>query len=493
MLKENQLYHYQQEVVNNILKTKRIFVTQEMGLGKTIASITAFIRILNKEVKKCLIIAPLNVAKSTWVNELSKWEHTKDLKYSLAIGSEKQRLSALQKEADVYIINQENVLWMFHKGFKKYGFIIVDESTGFKSHSSNRFKALRHFTSLYMVLLTGTPYPNGFMDLWSQIYLLDKGQRLGKYITHYRNQYFTYDEHKRKYICLYPNTILDKIKDITISMKAEDYLELPDKISNVVKVDIDNYDLYKTFEKEYYLRINNDEITAVNAAVLSSKLLQYCNGAVYSEEFYDNPRWGKTLVHDSKVDYLDDMAVVNHFTKKLNVASYGKNNIEIKRITGNFSNINNRYKIVHNNKIDYLKEFIELYSDENILVAYNFKSDEERIRLAIPTSITLNRNNIVDVEKRWNKGEIKLLLCQSGTAKGLNLQYGGRIIVWFGITYNLEHYLQFNARLHRQGQTKPVLIYHIVANKCKDEQVMKILDNKNTTSEMIYEVLKNRN
>jgi len=439
MLKENQLYYYQQEVVNKILEIKRIFVTQEMGLGKTIASITAFTRILNKEVKKCLIIAPLNVAKSTWVNELSKWEHTKDLKYSLAIGNEKQRLDALQKEADVYIINQENVPWMFTKGFSRYGFIIVDESTGFKSHSSNRFKALRHFESVYMVLLTGTPMPNGYMDLWSQIYLLDKGERLGKYITHYRNQYFSYNQNTHKYTCLFPNTILDKIKDITISMKAEDYLELPDKISNVVKVDIDNYDLYKKFEKEYYLRINNDEITAVNAAVLSSKLLQYCNGAVYSS---DN---------------------------------------------------DGSYTIIHNNKIDYLKEFIELYPDENILVAYGFKSDEERIKLAIPNSVTLTRNNIVDVEKGWNKGEIKLLLCQSGTAKGLNLQYGGRIIVWFGITYNLEHYLQFNARLHRQGQTKPVLIYHIVANNCKDEQVIKVLENKNATSEMIYEVLKNSN
>lgn len=439
MLNESNLYHYQHDVINKILETKRIFITQEMGLGKTIASITAFSRILNKEVKKCLIIAPLNVAKSTWVNELSKWEHTKDLKYSLAIGGEKQRLKALKSDADVYIINQENIPWMFHKGFKKYGFIIVDESTGFKSHSSNRFKALKHFTSIYMVLLTGTPYPNGFMDLWSQIYLLDKGQRLGKYITHYRNQYFIYNQNTHKYTCIFPNTILDKIKDITISMKAEDYLELPDKISNVVKVDIDNYGIYKKFEKEYYLQINNDEITAVNAAVLSSKLLQYCNGAVYSS---DND--------------------------------------------GSYTNI-------HNNKIDYLKEFIELYPDENILLAYNFKSDEERIRLAIQNSVTLTRNNIVDVEKRWNNGEIKLLLCQSGTAKGLNLQYGGRIIVWFGITYNLEHYLQFNARLHRQGQTKPVLIYHIVANKCKDEQVMKILDNKNTTSEMIYEVLKNPN
>lgn len=440
MLNESNLYHYQQVVIKAILDKKRILVNQEMGLGKTIAAITAFTKALhNKEVKRCLVIAPLNVAKTTWVNEFSKWEYTRDLKYSLVIGDEYKRQKALKTEADVYIINQENVAWLFHKGYRKFGFIIVDESSGFKSHSSNRFKALKHFTSIYMVLLTGTPYPNGFMDLWSQIYLIDKGERLGKYITHYRNSYFSYDDYKRKYICLYPNTILDKIADITVSMKVKDYLELPDKISEVVKVDIDNYDLYKDFEKEYYLRINDEEITAMNAAVLSSKLLQYCNGAVYSS---DN---------------------------------------------------DGSYTIIHDNKIDYLKEFIELYPDENILVAYSFKSDEERIRKAIPSSITLNRNNVEDVSKRWNDGKIKLLLCQSGTAKGLNLQQGGRIIIWFGITYNLEHYLQFNARLHRQGQTKPVLIYHIVANKCKDERVIQVLANKNATSEMIYQVLKNPN
>ena len=314
MLNESNLYHYQQVVIKAILDKKRILVNQEMGLGKTIAAITAFTKALhNREVRRCLIIAPLNVAKTTWVNELSKWEHTRDLKYSLVIGDEYKRQKALKAEADVYIINQENVAWLFHKGCKKFGFIIVDESSGFKSHNSNRFKALKHFTSIYMVLLTGTPYPNGFMDLWSQIYLIDRGERLGKYITHYRNSYFTYDEYKRKYICLYPNTILDKIADITISMKVEDYLELPDKISEIVKVDIDNYDLYKDFEKEYYLRINDEEITAMNAAVLSSKLLQYCNGAVYSS---DN---------------------------------------------------DGSYTIIHDNKIEYLKEFIELYPDENIL------------------------------------------------------------------------------------------------------------------------------
>lgn len=439
MLTESDLHNYQHYAINAILDRKRCMLNQGMGIGKTICSLTAFTKVLNVEVKKCLIISPLNVAKTTWINELSSWSHVKSLKYSLLIGDEKQRLNAAQKEADIYIINQENVSWMFENGFRKYGFIIVDESQGFKSHDSNRFKALKRFTSKYMLLLTGTPVPNGFIDWWSQIYLIDKGERLGKYITHYRNSYFSYDEYKRKYICLYPKTILDKISDIVISMKAEDYLELPDKISNVVKVDIDNYDLYKEFEKEYYLKINNEEISAMNAAVLSSKLLQYCNGAVYS------------------------------------------------------SNNDGSYTIIHNNKINYLKEFIELYSDENILVAYNFKSDAERIKKAFPNSVTLNRNNIVEMEKRWNEGKIKLLLCQSGTAKGLNLQQGGRIIIWFGITYNLEHYLQFNARLHRQGQTKPVLIYHIVANKCKDEKVMEVLANKNATSEMIYQILKNPN
>lgn len=439
MLNESNFYPYQQRALNEIFtKGGRVLLNQEMGLGKTIVSITAFTKVLDKKVKKCLIIAPLNVAQSTWVNELAKWEHTKNLKYSLAIGNEKQRLKALREDSDIYIINQENIAWMFHKGFKRYGFIIVDESTGFKSHSSIRFKALKYFTSIYMVLLTGTPYPNGFMDLWSQIYLLDKGERLGKNITQFRNNYFQYNEYSRKYTCLYPKTILDKIADITISMKVEDYLQLPEKISNVVKVDIDNYKLYKEFEEDYYLKINDEEITAVNAAVLSSKLLQYCNGAVYSS---DN---------------------------------------------------DGSYTIVHDNKIDYLKEFIELYPDESILVAYSFRCDEERIRKAITSSVTLNRNNIVDVSKKWNEGKIKLLLCQSGTAKGLNLQQGGRIIIWFGITYNLEHYLQFNARLHRQGQSKPVLIYHIVANKCKDEKVMEVLTMKNATSEMIYQVLKNK-
>lgn len=440
MLNESNLYHYQQVVIKAILDKKRILVNQEMGLGKTIAAITAFTKALhNNEVKKCLIIAPLNVAKTTWVNEFSKWEHTKDLKYSLVIGDENKREKSLKSESDVYIINQENVAWLFHKGYKKFGFIIVDESSGFKSHSSNRFKALKHFTSIYMVLLTGTPYPNGFMDLWSQIYLIDKGERLGKYITHYRNLYFSYDDYKRKYICLYPNTILDKIADITISMKVEDYLELPDRIDNYIPVEIDNKDIYDEFAKEYIVKINDEELSAINSGVLYSKLLQYCNGAVYNNK------------NDGS------------------------------------------YTIVHNNKIDYLKEFIQLYPDENILVAYKFNNDLDRIQKSIPESVTITRKNVIEVRDKWNSGKIKVLLCQCSTAKGLNLQYGGRIIVWFGLTPDLEHYQQFNARLHRHGQSKPVLIYHIVAKGCKDEEVVKVLSLKNVSQDMIYQVLKNPN
>jgi len=437
MLTESDLHHYQHYAINAILDKKRCMLAQEMGLGKTISALTAFTKVLNVEVKKCLIISPLNVAKTTWINEIANWEHTKSLRVSLAVGHEVKRQAALEdKEADVYIINQENVPWLFEKGYRKYGFIIVDESSGFKSHSSNRFKALKHFICKYMLLLTGTPMPNGFMDLWSQYYLIDRGERLGKYITHYRNSYFSYDEYKRKYLCLYPKTIIDRLADITITMKAADYLELPDRIDNYVPVEIDNKEIYDEFAKEYIVKINDAELSAVNSGVLYSKLLQYCNGAVYSSE--------------------------NDGT----------------------------YTITHNNKIDYLKEFIELYPDENILVAYKFNSDLERIQKAIPESVSLTRKNVIEVRDMWNSGKIKVLLCQCGTAKGLNLQHGGRIIVWFGLTPDLEHYQQFNARLHRQGQTKPVLVYHIVAKGCKDEEVVKILSLKNINQEMIYQILK---
>jgi SNF2 family DNA or RNA helicase len=437
MLKESDLHAYQIRAIDFILKEKTCLLRLGMGLGKTICSLSAFSKIHNVHVKKLLVIAPLNVALTGWNKEILNWEHISHLTYSICCGNVKERKQALDKDVDVYIINQENVPWMLANGYSKYGMIVVDESQGFKSHASQRFKALKKFIYRYMVLLSGTPMPNGEIDAWSQQYLIDKGELLGKNITTYRMMFFSADFSGYKYICKYPEHIANLLSQKWLSMSAEDYLDLPDKIMNTISVEISNYELYKQYEKEFYLKINNEELTAVNAGVLSNKLLQYCNGAVYNDD----------------KDYVE----------------------------------------IHKNKLDQLEELINNYSDENILVAFNFKSDEERIRKRFKHAITLNSKNITEVEKKWSNGEIKLLLCQCSTAKGLNLQKGGRIIVWFGLTWNLESYLQFNARLHRQGQTKPVLIYHLVASRCKDEQLMKVLCNKNITQENLFKILKEKN
>jgi SNF2 family DNA or RNA helicase len=436
MRKQSELRSYQLRAINYILEKKRCGLALDMGLGKTISSLTAFVKLHNVEVKKLLIIAPLNVAKNVWHNEILNWEHTKHLTYSICVGDEKERLNALHQDVDVYIINQENVAWMYKQGFKKYGMIIVDESHCFKNHASKRFKSLKKFVSKYIVLLSGTMMPKSYLDVWSQQFLIDKGESLGKTMASFINNYFLFNSRTYDHFCLYPEDIADALKANWLSMKSEDYLELPDKILNNISVDIDNFHEYKKFEKEYLLEINNEEITAVNAAVLSNKLLQYCNGAVYDE-----------------------------FKKPV---------------------------IIHGNKLDSLEEIIDNYPDENILVAFNFKCDEERIKARFKDAITLNSKNIVETEQKWNKKQIKLLLCQCSTAKGLNLQHGGRIIVWFGLTWNMESYKQFNARLHRQGQTKPVIIYHLVASKCMDERVLSVLQTKDLTQDELIQILKNK-
>ncbi|RTL11872.1 MAG: DEAD/DEAH box helicase [Flavobacteriaceae bacterium] len=438
MLTISNLHSYQLKAIDYILKEKRCLINFDMGLGKTITSLTVFSNIINKEVKKLLIVAPLNIAKNVWHNELQNWEHTKNLTYSLCIGNSKERLEALNKEVDIYIINQENIAWMYKQGFSKYGMIIVDESSCFKSHQSIRFKYLKKFTSIYMVLLTGTAIPNGYHDIWSQMYLIDQGIRLGKNISEFRNSYFSYNEYTYKYTCINSKGILDKIKDKVLVMKAEDYLNLPDKIITNYHINIDNYAIYKKFEKDFYIAINDDSITAVNAGVLTNKLLQYCNGAVYNDQK------------------------------------------------------DNSYTIIHDNKIQALKELLEIYNKENILISFNFKSDEKRIKEILPKAMTIDSNNVDQISKEWNNNQIKILLCQCSTAKGLNLQKGGRIIIWFGLTYNLESYLQFNARLHRQGQNKPVLIYHLVARNCKDQELLKVLNSKDVTQEEMFKVLKNK-
>jgi len=435
MLKESNLRNYQLKAVDYILDKKRCGLAIDMGLGKTIISLTAFSKLLNIKVKKLLVIAPLNVAKNVWGNEIENWEHIKHLKYNICCGNEKERLEALKSPGDVYIINQENVEWMYDKGFFKYGMVIVDESHKFKNYSSNRFKALKKFTYNYCVLLTGTPMPQSYIDMWSQQYLIDKGELLGKNITTYRQMYFTNNYSGYGYTCLYPEMISHKLSTNWMYMQGEDYLSLPDRISNTISVLIDNYETYAYFEKEYYIKINDEEITAVNAGVLANKLLQYCNGAIYNKDG----------------DYVE----------------------------------------IHDNKLNMLEELINDHPEENILVAFNFKSDEDRIKQRFPYAITLTSKNINEIESSWNRGEIRLLLCQCNSAEGLNLQKGGRIIIWFGLTWRLDSYKQFNARLHRQGQTRPVIIYHLVSKYCKDEEVIEVLEQKDATQEDLFKVLKN--
>lgn len=437
MKNESELRPYQHRAIEYVLNKKRCGLNLDMGLGKTISSLTTFVRLkVANKVKKLLIIAPLNVAKNVWHNEILKWEHTKELTYSIICGKEKERKKALDKVVDVYITNQEAIEWMFKNGYNKYGMIIVDESSGFKNPTSKRFKALRKFVSKYLVLLTGTPIPNGYLDMWAQQFLIDGGALLGKNITSYKLNYFQQDYFGFKYKCLYPDLISKKLSSNWLSMKSEDYLDLPDKMMIIVPVKISNYALYAKYEKDYYVQIKDEELVAANAGVLYSKLLQYCNGAVYNED--------------------------------------------------------GEYVEIHSDKLDMMEEIIESCPDENILVAFKFKSDEERIKKRFKHAVTLNSSNITKVEAEWNKGEIKLLLCQCGSAKGLNLQHGGRTIIWFGLDINAENYLQFNARLHRQGQTKPVIIYHLVASKCKDEELMEALSQKIVTQDNLFKILREK-
>lgn len=435
MLEESNLRNYQLKAVDYIIDKKKCGLAIDMGLGKTIISLTAFSKLLDVKVKKLLVIAPLNVAKNVWGNEIENWEHTKHLKYNICCGNEKERLEALKSPGDVYIINQENVGWMYDKGFFKYGMVIVDESHKFKNYASNRFKALKKFVYNYCVLLTGTPMPQSYIDMWAQQYLIDKGELLGKNITTYRQMYFIKDYTGYGYKCQYSEMISHKLKNNWLYMEAQDYLTLPDKISDTISVHIDNYEMYADFEKEYYIEINDEKITAVNAGVLANKLLQYCNGAVYNKDG----------------DYIE----------------------------------------IHDNKLRMLEELIDDHPEENILIAFNFKSDEERIKQIFPYAVTLTSKNINEIESSWNRGEIRLLLCQCNSAEGLNLQKGGRIIIWFGLTWRLDSYKQFNARLHRQGQTRPVIIYHLVSKDCKDEEVIEVLEQKDATQEDLFKVLKN--
>ena len=394
------------------------------------------------DIGKVLVICPLRVCNSVWEAEAKEWEHTKDLTFVNLSGGRKNMLKGLQRKGDIYLINRENVAALVKEiGVRKWDFdmIVIDESSSFKSHASKRFKALKHVThkARYMVLLTGTPAPNGYMDLWSQIYLLDGGERLGRTIGLYRQRYFTPDFFGHNYtiktgaMC----SIEESIQDLVLSMSAEDYLELPDFVPSVLGNKLEGRLLaeYKKLEKEMMVQMESGaDITAVSAATLSNKLLQFCSGNMYDEN-------GK----------------VHH---------------------------------VHDIKIDTLKEIIEENPNENILVAYNYKHELEALLKAFPQARQLDKDP--ETVKDWNEGKIPLLLAQHQSASmGINLQHGGSLIVWYGFTFNLESYLQFNKRLHRQGQKDVVRCLHIAVGDV-EERLMKRLAEKEITQARLLEVLK---
>lgn len=393
-----------------------------------------------------LVIAPLRVARSTWPDEIAKWDHLNDLTYSVAVGTEKERLEALRKNVEIVIINRENVDWLVNKSGYRFNFdmIVIDELSSFKSYSAKRFKALLKVRPYVerIVGLTGTPSSNGLMDLWAEYRLLDFGERLGRYITRYRLKYFTPDKRSATVIFSYKllpgaeDEIYNAISDITISMKAKDYLKMPDLIINEVTVDLDPTErrTYETLRKEMVVQISEqEEIDAVNAASLSGKLLQMANGAVYDED---------------------------------------------KRVLR-----------IHDKKLDALEDLIEAANGKPVLIAYWYKHDLERIKERFNVREILNDQDIRD----WNNGKIDVAVIHPASAgHGLNLQQGGSTMIWFGLTWSLELYEQANARLYRQGQDETVVIHHIITKGTIDEDVMLALKRKEKMQSALIDAVKAR-
>lgn len=444
MLSRTDLHAYQQRAVSFIKDKQRCGLFLEMGLGKSVSTLTAISDLRDSfSIHKVLIIAPLRVSNSVWAQEVQKWQHLKSLSVSVCTGSEKKRLSALQMDADVYVINRENVEWLVNLYHKNWPFdmLVIDESSAFKNATTKRFKALRKIlpSTEYMVLLTGTPSPNSLLDLWAQMYLIDFGQSLGRTMTSYKQRFFDPDYMGYKHSLREgaDKIIYDLIAPSVIHMSAEDYLELPQRISLIERVDMPSnaHQIYVNFEKTLLAELEDgEEVEAMTAAVLAGKLLQFANGGMYTNE---NRAWSE----------------------------------------------------IHSAKLDALQEIVEDNLNENLLVAYNYRFDLERLQKRFPDAVVLDKKQ--ETIDRWNRGEIKMLLAHPASAgHGLNLQDGGSVIVWFGLTWSLEYYQQFNARLHRQGQTKPVRILHIVAKKTIDERVLGVLHMKNATQKALLAALK---
>ena len=439
-------HDYQRYAAEFIIAHPVAALLLDMGLGKTSITLTAINDLLfdSFEVHKVLVVAPLRVARDTWSAEIEKWEHLKNLRYSVVVGTAQERISALHVPADIYIINRENIQWLVEESGLPFDFdmAVIDELSSFKNHLSKRFRAFMKVRPKLkrIVGLTGTPAGNGLMDLFAEFKLLDMGERLGRLIGQYRNTYFQPDKRNGMVIYSYkplPNAeqqIYDKISDITISMKAADHLKMPKLISTEYTVQLSEKERekYDRLKKDLIFSTEDNEVTAANAASLSNKLSQMANGAVYS----------------------DDESVIE----------------------------------IHDRKLDALEDIIESMNGKPLLVAYWFKHDLERIRKRFEIREIKSSEDISD----WNSGKIPVALIHPASAgHGLNLQSGGSTLVWFGLTWSLELYQQTNARLWRQGQTADtVVIQHIVAKGTIDEQIMKALKTKDTTQAALITAVK---
>lgn len=440
-------HDYQRYATDFIINNPISAVLLEMGLGKSVISLSAINELMLDyfDVSRTLVIAPLRVAISTWPEEIKKWDHLKYLSYSVVTGSEKERLDALKKPAHIYIINRENVDWLITKsGFKWFfDMVVIDELSSFKSYQAKRFKSLLKARPKVkrIVGLTGTPSSNGLMDLWAEFRLLDMGERLGRYITHYRQNFFIPDKRNQQIIFSYKpkdgaeKVIYQLISDITISMKSKDFLKMPECIMNEVVVSLSEKEqkLYDSLKKDMVLSIEDEEIDAINAAALSSKLLQMASGAVYNDD--------KESIH------------------------------------------------IHDRKLDALEDLIEGANGKPVLVAYWFKHDLERIKERFDVREIKTSKDITD----WNNGKISAAVIHPASAgHGLNLQLGGSTLIWFSLTWSLELYQQTNARLYRQGQKDTVVIHHIVSKGTIDEDVMKALNAKEKIQDALIDSVKAR-
>lgn len=439
-------HNYQQFATDFILNQSICCLMLDMGLGKTVITLTALWQLAldSFDVSKVLVIAPKRVAEDTWSKELAKWEHLIGLTSSLVLGSAAERKVALQKKAFLYIINRENVAWLVKNHYWDFDMVVIDELSSFKSNKAERFKAMKKVRPMVtrIVGLTGTPAPNTLLDLWPQMYLMDMGQRLGRFIGGFRDRFFLPDKRNREIIYSYKpregaeDAIYALISDICISMKAADYLDMPERIDNRIEVSMSPKErkLYDDFQKDMVLSIGDEELDAVNAAVLSNKLLQMANGAVYGEDKKVIP------IHDRKLDALEDL--------------------------------------------------VEAANGKPLLVAYWYKHDLQRIKARFKNARCIDTAKDID---DWNAGQIPLALIHPASAgHGLNLQDGGCTIVWFGLTWSLELYQQLNARLWRQGQKHTVIIHHIVTKGTHDEDVMWALENKDTRQSALIEAVRAR-